>query len=158
MGLQLQPQRPASDDEDSERPPSSLLSAQPRGEVFSNADFDEFLFGWAKEWAEAGRDVQSDDEEGQQLRELTQGLLRYGLAREHDDGGENYRRFWYSFCREGWEQDSCTHHCETCGECMDWREWHCAVCDKCTYGISIPCEGCGGVSDGYSDAMEAGGG
>jgi len=51
--------------------------------------------------------------------------------------------YWYSFCWDEVVQDSCTWHCEICGECKDWREWHCPSCNKCTYGISLPCERCG---------------
>jgi hypothetical protein len=54
--------------------------------------------------------------------------------------GEEY---WFSFCWNDVVQDSCTWHCEICGECRDWREWHCDNCNKCTYGVSLPCEHCG---------------
>lgn len=46
-------------------------------------------------------------------------------------------------------QNDCAQHCSVCGECMDWREWHCGSCKKCSYGISLPCRGCGGVSNTY---------
>ncbi|KAI1323083.1 hypothetical protein F5Y16DRAFT_353459 [Xylariaceae sp. FL0255] len=49
----------------------------------------------------------------------------------------------------GWEQGNCTRHCPACRERVHWREWHCGVCNKCTYGITIPCHGCGGVSNSY---------
>ncbi len=64
------------------------------------------------------------------------------LIGEYDcqECGETY---WYSFCWDDVEQDSCTWHCEICGECKDWREWHCEKCNRCTYGISVPCEHCG---------------
>ena len=51
--------------------------------------------------------------------------------------------WWYSFCWGDVAQDSCTWHCEICGECRDWREWHCERCNKCTYGVTLPCEHCG---------------
>lgn len=51
--------------------------------------------------------------------------------------------YWYSFCWERVEQDSCTWHCEVCRQCRDWREWHCENCNRCTYGITLPCEYCG---------------
>lgn len=54
--------------------------------------------------------------------------------------GEIYR---YSFCWDEIVQDSCTWHCQQCGTCRDWREWHCKTCNRCTYGVSLPCEGCG---------------
>ena len=54
--------------------------------------------------------------------------------------------YWYSFCWEQVVQDSCSWHCEECGECRDWREWHCEVCGKCTYGLTLPCEHCGNDS------------
>lgn len=50
-------------------------------------------------------------------------------------------------------QSHCTDHCCPCGECMDWREWHCKVCNQCTYGVSIPCDGCGGGSGTYHECL-----
>lgn len=78
-----------------------------------------------------------------------QALLRNGLA---DEEGMRY----YSFCRGQWERGDCTWHCRDCGECNDWREWHCGKCKKCTYGVSIPCQGCGGVSELYNDMAARG--
>lgn len=52
--------------------------------------------------------------------------------------------YWYSFCLEEAVQDSCTWHCTECRRCRDWREWHCPRCNRCTYGITMPCENCGG--------------
>ena len=54
--------------------------------------------------------------------------------------------YWYSFCWDSVVQDSCTWHCEICGQCRDWREWHCENCNKCTYGVTLPCEHCGARS------------
>lgn len=51
--------------------------------------------------------------------------------------------WWYSFCWDEVVQDSCTWHCDVCGECKDWREWHCPHCNRCTYGVTLPCEYCG---------------
>ena len=51
--------------------------------------------------------------------------------------------YWYSFCWNRVEQDSCTWHCVVCRQCRDWREWHCDRCNKCTYGVSLPCQHCG---------------
>jgi hypothetical protein len=51
--------------------------------------------------------------------------------------------YWYSFCLDEVVQDDTTWHCETCGECRDWREWHCEKCNKCTYGVTLPCQHCG---------------
>lgn len=59
---------------------------------------------------------------------------------------------FFSFCRgKHWEDADCTWHCTICGECGDWRDWHCGKCNKCTYGVSLPCEGCGVASDGYHE-------
>jgi hypothetical protein len=58
--------------------------------------------------------------------------------------------YWYSFCWNSVEQDSCTWHCEVCHQCRDWREWHCRNCNKCTYGVTMPCEHCGN-DDGVLD-------
>ena len=51
--------------------------------------------------------------------------------------------YWFSFCWKEPVQDSCSWHCEDCGECRDWREWHCSSCGRCTYGVTFPCERCG---------------
>lgn len=63
------------------------------------------------------------------------------LLKEYEcqECGEAY---WYSFCWDSVEQDSCTWHCEVCRRCRDWRVWHCDVCNKCSYGRSLPCEHC----------------
>jgi hypothetical protein len=58
----------------------------------------------------------------------------------------NGEEYWYSFCWNDVVQDSCTWHCEVCGQCRDWREWHCETCNRCTYGVSLPCERCGDSS------------
>lgn len=108
-------------------------------------EFDSTL----QEWKERKVILQEKD-----LPEHINKLLRYGLFNDPENVGEYY----YSFCRGTsrydpngsigtWEQDSCTWHCPVCKECNDWREWHCGKCKKCTYGVSIPCEGCGGVSE-----------
>lgn len=52
--------------------------------------------------------------------------------------------YWYSFCLGEIVQDSCTWHCTDCGTCRDWREWHCPTCNRCTYGVTMPCQNCGG--------------
>lgn len=59
---------------------------------------------------------------------------------------------FFSFCRDNqWESSEQTWHCRVCHECQDWREWHCKKCNKCTYGVSLPCEGCGGGTAMYHD-------
>ena len=57
--------------------------------------------------------------------------------------GECADTYWYSFCWDTVVQSGHTWHCETCGQCRDWREWHCERCNKCTYGVTLPCENCG---------------
>ena len=59
---------------------------------------------------------------------------------ECSECGEEY---WYSFCWGAVVTDSCTWHCNVCGECREWREWHCEECNRCTYGVTLPCEYCG---------------
>jgi len=56
--------------------------------------------------------------------------------------GCNDELYWYSFCWNNVAQDSCSWHCEVCGQCRDWREWHCDDCNRCTYGVSLPCQNC----------------
>jgi hypothetical protein len=85
------------------------------------------------------------EEELAEEYELPCGCERVPLRQLLDDYtcqgcGEVY---WYSFCWQSVVQDSCTWHCEVCGECRDWREWHCERCNKCTYGVSLPCQHCG---------------
>ena len=58
--------------------------------------------------------------------------------------------YWYSFCWDNVVEDSCSWHCNICGQCRDWREWHCENCNKCVYGVTRPCERCGNKSP-YSD-------
>lgn len=55
--------------------------------------------------------------------------------------------YYYSFCRNEISQDGDSWHCTKCRKCRDWREWHCDYCNKCTYGVSLPCEGCGRKSE-----------
>lgn len=76
---------------------------------------------------------------------LQQELNRMAFTRSHD------KDVFYSFCRPRphWQSAEQTSHCDACGECMDWREWHCGECNKCVYGVSLSCEGCGGVSETY---------
>lgn len=57
--------------------------------------------------------------------------------------------YYISFCWKTIVQEDCTWHCEVCKTCRDWREWHCETCNRCSYGISLPCDGCGGYS-GYT--------
>ena len=104
------------------------------GDIFGDA----YRKRWKKTWA--GHETFTIVEREKQI----QALLRHSLSK----GGEESSSMWYySFCREAWVQDDCTWHCRTCGECNDWREWHCGTCKKCTYGVSLPCQGCGGVSE-----------
>jgi len=56
----------------------------------------------------------------------------------------NGEEYFYSFCWQSAEQDSCTWHCDVCRQCRDWREWHCDECNRCTYGTSLPCQNCAG--------------
>ena len=117
----------------------SPLTAQPLGEVFQEDGFDEDLAKWAVKWAEP--DLAPEEREV-----LQKELFRAGLGVD-----DEISMSFYSFCRNGWEQDDCTTHCSACGECNDWREWHCKNCNTCTYGKSFPCEGCRGVSNMYHD-------
>ena len=51
---------------------------------------------------------------------------------------------WFSFCWQMAVDADHTWHCNVCGRCRDWREWHCPRCNRCTYGVTLPCEHCGG--------------
>ncbi|KAI1172798.1 hypothetical protein F4777DRAFT_488148 [Nemania sp. FL0916] len=125
---------------------------------------------WQKEWDQLEESSMSTTVDQQLLNkrrvELQQELLRTGLLKDGND------MVFFSFCRGGrggwdwglqmrrhrssqlelagaWESSENTWHCPVCRECMDWREWHCGNCKKCAYGVSIPCDGCGGVSEMY---------
>lgn len=81
-------------------------------------------------------------------------LVRYAFTADRDllgDGERGRSNYWFSLCGDydGWVDSGTTRHCWTCGECDDWRVWHCKVCRKCRYGVSIPCEKCGGVTELY---------
>lgn len=103
---------------------------------------DEGIEKWNKKWAKA---VSSANEEEQ--RRLKQYLLRKAFFQVPGYPADAWD-WWFSFCRDSWQEDGNTTHCWVCGECQDWREWHCKVCNKCTYGVSIRCK-CGGVSQEY---------
>ncbi|KAI0861717.1 hypothetical protein F4860DRAFT_524055 [Xylaria cubensis] len=141
----------------------------------SLAEFNEDIKDWQEKWNEFEEmsSVRTFDRLLLSNRkvELQRMLLRMGLLRSEDC------YYFFSFCRGGggswggwgargsrdldveleqldlgggrWEQMDCTWHCPICRECNDWRDWHCATCNKCTYGVSIPCSGCGGVSSMY---------
>lgn len=98
---------------------------------------------WRAKWDAASE--QSDEDETR--KKLQQEMNR--LAFSKNNGG---MMMYFSFCcGDVWVQEDCTWHCRICGECNDWREWHCGKCNKCTYGVSLPCEGCGGVDYGYHE-------
>lgn len=119
--------------------PTTPINTQPKGDEFQEYMNTEH-FEWAKEWAKQSLTAE-------ERTALKQQLLRDGFG---GDGSDHF----YSFCRRSWQEDKNTTHCRTCGECMEWREWHCGTCNKCSYGISFPCDGCGGVSDSYAMTQE----
>lgn len=88
----------------------------------------------------------------------TRGLeLRQELNRMAFTKSEPNANVFYVFCRhhEGsWQSEDHLWHCRVCRECMEWREWHCGKCNKCAYGVSLACQGCGGVSSLYHDLSE----
>lgn len=112
--------------------------SEPEGDTFDEDGTSEEMAAWAKEWGTGTSGLSP-----QRRKEMVGEILAYGLA----DNGGNY----YSFCRGDWLDDMNTSHCASCGDCMDWREWHCKKCNRCTYGVSLPCGGCGGVSSSYHD-------
>jgi hypothetical protein len=120
----------------------SPANAKPKGDVFKE-DINEDLGVWAKEWIETSVTTE-------RRKELMDILLIAGFGID-DDKMKIMDGHYFSLCRGSgrWVQDNTTSHCGCCGECKDWREWHCKKCNKCNYGDSIPCDGCGGVSDMY---------
>lgn len=120
------------------------LAKQIASQTGDAEEFDD----WLKKWKEDSQDLDADA-----LAEHDKELLRYALFKDAGPG-EIGGYWWYSFCREAWEQEDQTWHCRVCKECNDWREWHCEKCKKCTYGVSIPCRGCGGVSSTYHPMLD----
>lgn len=120
----------------------SAVNAKPNGDVFEG-NYNEELGAWAKEWVKTSATAK-------RRKELVDVLLIAGLGID-DDNKKIMEGHYFSFCRGSgrWVQDNTTKHCGRCGECRDWREWHCKKCNRCNYGVSIPCDGCGGVSDMY---------
>ncbi|KAI0419491.1 hypothetical protein F5X98DRAFT_335233 [Xylaria grammica] len=134
------------------------------------AEYDKDIREWQEKWDEL--ETMSSGRTGNRLQlhdrraELQRALLRMGLLQTYS------YNYFFSFCRGGgrwgediadsvqlfpggsWEQETCTWHCPVCRECNDWREWHCATCNKCKYGVSLPCDGCGGVTYVYHDMAD----
>jgi hypothetical protein len=115
---------------------------------FEDNELDDSNFAdFAPQWAAVAHLPSTDDAR----QKVVQRLVRYAFTDDLDllgNGESNGWGCWYSFCRRGWVSDEHCSHCWVCMECMDWREWHCKKCNKCSYGVSLTCEGCGGVSTG----------
>ncbi|CAG8975793.1 hypothetical protein HYALB_00008234 [Hymenoscyphus albidus] len=129
-----------------------------RFEDYADMGFDDEkgFPAWKKAWK--GLQASSNPSPEEQDA-LLNDLLLAGLgvaSRPRETTLFKYFDHYCSFCMRSWQDDGNTSHCRTCGECMNWREWHCKVCNICTYGASIPCEGCGGVSDTYAFAQRHG--
>ncbi|KAK4493581.1 hypothetical protein PRZ48_015248 [Zasmidium cellare] len=117
-----------------------LAKKMDHGRATDAFGFDDFL----EEWKEKKKAVKEAD-----MEEHYNKLLRYRLYKDYP-GSEAGDGYWtYSFCRDSWEEESCTWHCRVCKECNDWREWHCSTCNKCTYGVSLPCERCSKRGGGF---------
>ncbi|KAI0153248.1 hypothetical protein GGR57DRAFT_149977 [Xylariaceae sp. FL1272] len=104
----------------------------------------EAIDAWRVKWETS---ISGDDAE-KQTEELERDLLRIGLGVGH---GECF----FSFCHPNhgrvgsWQQDALMWHCQDCANCNERREWHCKNCNNCTFGLAVPCGGCGGVSSSY---------
>jgi len=85
-------------------------------------EFDNDLGEWAKEWKQI-----SNDKKFNHMQKLFRMLL-----------SNDQCSYYYSFCREDFEQDNCTWHCVKCQECVDWREWHCGECKNVRISIILP--------------------
>lgn len=113
--------------------------------IFEIADMDKDASDWVDNWRAVGVGGSAE-----QKVPLLQQLFRHGLSNRVD----GHEEWYFSFCMNGWQQSDSIWHCATCDECMDLKDWHCRRCNKCTYGRSLPCEGCRGVSDDYDDRDE----
>lgn len=106
---------------------------------------DEIYQAWRVRWDA----LPAHEQDGAYGVDLQQELNRMAFTKR-----EPVNNVFYSFCRRNhWESSDHTWHCRVCRKCQDWREWHCKKCNKCTYGLSLACEGCGGVSYMYDDDM-----
>lgn len=115
-------------------------------ELVSLHDYDDehYIRVWNARWEALSPHEQAASDKGVALQ---QRLNRLAFTSEGSSGVNNY---FLSFCRGNvYVQSDDTEHCRVCGECQDWREWHCARCNQCTYGLSIPCSTCGGVSNAF---------
>jgi hypothetical protein len=121
---------------------------------FEDNELDDSNFAdFAPQWAAVAHLPSTDDAR----QKVVQRLVRYAFTDDRDllgNGESNEWGCWYSFCRRGWVSDEYCSHCWVCKECMDWREWHCKKCNKCSYGVSLTCDECGGMSSGYHDMMK----
>ena len=77
-------------------------------------------------------------------------ILRYALFGDSGGGAPKLGLLDVSRCR-GCQEESHCWHCPVCKECNDWHEWHCGEYNECTYGSSISCDGCGGVTESYRE-------
>ncbi|KAM0148572.1 hypothetical protein ACHAQE_009770 [Botrytis cinerea] len=109
----------------------------PQGPVFSDGSNPE-IQQLGEKWLEARTEAER--------KPIRIKLFRKAFVED----GEHF----FSFCSGGWEEFNCTVHCSVCDECNDWRDWHCKDCGKCSYGVTLPCDGCGGVSNGYHDQFD----
>ncbi|KAK5688788.1 hypothetical protein LTS10_000766 [Elasticomyces elasticus] len=125
--------------------PVGDMVSDPQADAFQEDFSDEYLLEWAAAW----KTMDTRDKPAHVRK-----LVMFGLFEPCEgDGLPECRSWFFSGCRGFWEDESCTWHCKVCKECNDWKEWHCRNCKKCTFGVTIPCEGCGGVSDTYHDCL-----
>lgn len=117
-------------------------------------EWDEDLEEFNKQWEDAAESLPADHPT---RNLLAQRLVRFAFTDDRDILGKGEKQscgWWYSSCRETWVEEQNCSHCWVCKECVNWREWHCKVCRKCRYGVSLACEGCGGVSSMYHSMIK----
>lgn len=51
--------------------------------------------------------------------------------------------YFYSFCLKEVVEENNFWHCKPCDACKEVAEWHCKKCNDCTFGLTLPCDGCG---------------
>ena len=119
-------------------------------------EYDSYL----KSWKETRDKLTDENEKSAHIHKLLLFALFGHISEE--DGPHHCSTYEYSFCRGGggalfeddgsrglWTDSINSWHCPVCKECGSWRDWHCRKCKKCTYGVSLPCDGCGGVTHDY---------
>lgn len=114
----------------------SAVNVAPKGDIFKDYMSDE-MAAWAAEWVDPSLATERREE-------MIDNLLTTGLGVDSEDSIADGS--FYSFCRKAGRRI----HKQAIALLVE-NAWIGGSGIKCTYGVSIPCGGCGGVSDSYHD-------